>query len=339
MEEPARGLLRDRDSPFFLGIAFRGVGDPLKAPLKISLRRSWVSLARPGCFMPHSLFHSTKSPHVMRAGRCIYCRDNNTTGLSREHVLPAALGGGLIILDASCEPHRDKINKEIETPVLNHWLGPFRYFHGLSTGKRSNHASRPTKVKIVHQNQSVERRLIPPSQLPPPLILPIPASAPSLLTDNKEQRVGWKDVFLAAHVGKSVELSRQITDGDIAIEAHLPLARFIRFLAKIAHGTAFVNFDGKFEPLLLDIIEGDGFETAGCLIGLDTDEPHKATKPRSHILKTRVIHAEDIRIIAVTIQLFANFPTPPYLVLAGLYAAGLHPAWEMSVNEARTTSA
>ena len=62
------------------------------------------------------------------AKRCIYCLDAEPP-FTREHVIPRGMGGGMILLEASCSDCQKIIN-EIETYCMR---GPF-LSHRLATG-------------------------------------------------------------------------------------------------------------------------------------------------------------------------------------------------------------
>ena len=80
----------------------------------------------------------------LRAGACVYC--GSTEQLSREHVIPYALGGTLTILEGSCEGCRKKTHK-FETDVLTGPMRMVRYIQNLPSS--SKHRDVPKLVPIV----------------------------------------------------------------------------------------------------------------------------------------------------------------------------------------------
>jgi len=65
--------------------------------------------------------------------RCIYC--GSQEDLSKEHILPYALGGRLVLPRASCSRHRD-LTSEIERKVARGMYGDYRDSEGIQTRHR-----------------------------------------------------------------------------------------------------------------------------------------------------------------------------------------------------------
>jgi hypothetical protein len=82
---------------------------------------------------------------VLRSvGRCIYC-DATGVPLSKEHIVPVALGGSDVLLDAVCRTCQPKINDGFESRLLRSSLLAFRSALGLPT---RNHARRPITMPV-----------------------------------------------------------------------------------------------------------------------------------------------------------------------------------------------
>src|SRR5947207_38285 len=62
--------------------------------------------------------------------RCIYCGKEPPIPLTREHILPQGLGGGIILLKASCGCCQ-KITSDFETATLRNMYLPYRFRVGL----------------------------------------------------------------------------------------------------------------------------------------------------------------------------------------------------------------
>lgn len=275
--------------------------------------------------MSDRLRHSTDQPFVKRAGRCIYCRQPNAADkLTREHVIPKALGGGVVILDAVCDPHRDLINIEFETPVLDHWLGPFRHSQKL-VSKRSRDTTRRIPVKVEQAGVLPSTINIKIQEYPPILLMPIPAKQPYLFSSEGPGPVEWSGVQLVMRDSepplpfkKNAAPKKNFAPRTLTFEHQIPLFLVQRFLAKIAHGVAVSHFGFGFTPFLLDLIEGRGLENAGDLIGCPLTKAPIASRARAHMLRTDLLPPhEGVRIIGIAIQLFASLGGPIYYVLAG----------------------
>jgi len=91
--------------------------------------------------------HTAQNSRVIHIGRCIYCRDINTNGLTREHVIPDALGGGLVLRAASCDYHRELINKGFESKILDDWFGPLRLAIKLKDPKNTRRRFFPVSLR------------------------------------------------------------------------------------------------------------------------------------------------------------------------------------------------
>jgi hypothetical protein len=79
----------------------------------------------------------------VKAGFCIYC--GSTEQLSREHVVPYALGSTLTITEGSCEECRKKTHA-FETAVLTGPLRMVRYIQNLPSSTK--HRSVPKTVEF-----------------------------------------------------------------------------------------------------------------------------------------------------------------------------------------------
>jgi len=190
-------------------------------------------------------------------GCCIYC--GSTEALSREHVLPQALGGDVELNKGSCESCRLKIHP-FETKFLSGVLGPLRHGRG-AIGKRK----RPKKdglppgawVTLYFPDGHRERRHLqdkdlpkfswhlPDYQLPPLGVVTFPDEVKGQLSREKRMSLDRGDVEHQAKVlGALIEID---CDEDAVC----------RSLAKMAHGVAvaWLGVDG-WEPFLGEYITG-----------------------------------------------------------------------------------
>ena len=88
------------------------------------------------------------------AGRCIYC--NKTSGpLSREHIIPYALGGRLTLPKATC-PVCQKITCRIEDFVARRWLGRFRKRLTLPSQTRKSRQETDFDVRVHHHGGAIK---------------------------------------------------------------------------------------------------------------------------------------------------------------------------------------
>src|SRR5262245_38540988 len=114
---------------------------------------------------------SPRKPKIYSApGRCIYgSGPDHDNVLSREHILPRGLRGGLIFLKASCENCR-KITQKIEETCLRRMLLPYR----LHAGWVSHKDDLPSRIPLlVNRDLQNPGRLIATHDHPQMLVLPI----------------------------------------------------------------------------------------------------------------------------------------------------------------------
>lgn len=203
---------------------------------------------------------STPKPEVLDIGHCIYCRDYNTDNLSREHVMPFGLGGGIILRNASCGEHRRITNEEIETPLLSKMFGRVRHLHGMPTYKKKK---RPTHFPaVIDDGKTLQKRMLALSDSPDALSLPEFENVPTMITGGGPVPVQCARVRHFHNSERNRELLERMGAKRIIYDAHVDVPTFARLLAKIAHGVAYAEFRANFVPFLLDLFEGRGIEGA-----------------------------------------------------------------------------
>lgn len=268
---------------------------------------------------------STDAPRVIEVGKCIYCRDSNTTELTREHVMPRALGGGLILRGASCRMHQ-RMTHEFETDYLRSGIRIFRYIRGLPVG---NKKERPTHLPLILDfGTHREARFVPVADYPDVLFMPIFKDAPGIFRDGQKGKAEISHMRSCHNSDAFKKVLQSFKAQSFVIPGGVPEESFIRTLAKIAHGIAISEFGFRFEPLLLDIIEGNVSE-AGWVIGKGS-ELTKPERHNSHMFAHRIITEEGISLIVITLHLFAGLMAPSYCLVAGAFDSNRpppQPAW------------
>src|ERR1044071_7473115 len=78
--------------------------------------------------------------------KCVYCGAEPPTPLTKEHVLPQGLGGGIILLKSSCDPCR-KITQKFEETTLRKMYLPYRFRAGLV--QSPHELSEPLDVQLM----------------------------------------------------------------------------------------------------------------------------------------------------------------------------------------------
>jgi len=82
----------------------------------------------------------------VKAGACVYF--DSTEQLSREHIIPYALGGTLTIVEGSCEECRKKTHR-FETDVLTGPMRMVRYIQNLPSSSKHRDVPRLVPISVT----------------------------------------------------------------------------------------------------------------------------------------------------------------------------------------------
>ena len=260
----------------------------------------------------------TKRPKVIDPlWKCIYCGSQDRNTLTREHVLPIGMGGGIILHKASCGVCREVISP-FETRCMKENFGAFRH-----QVKLSRHAhERPLHLPLeVEKDGVVTRKMVPLEERPNILMLPEIDLPPRLMGGNPRKH----SLTFKAYYQTEEAVQRAALHGGekVYVGGFFDTESFVRSVAKIAHGMMFITFKNAFdfEPLLLGIILRNELDDVEQVFG--RGEPFKlGLNPDSagqHQLKVDVRPSLDRSryYIIVTAMLFSMYPVPAYCVVAG----------------------
>lgn len=218
-------------------------------------------------------------PYLPPIGRCIYCSE--TEGLTDEHVIPQALGGKLVLRQASCESCR-KLTSEFERKVTREMYWPLRLRTGL-LGSRKHKRERPTYWSgVIQDGNSIEDCPIEIGQLPriysvmemvPPGIL----SGQTPTDRNPEMKL-----VLKGDRDEIATFVQSIGAGKLHVTQTLEWAPFSRMIAKICHSyvVGIVGLEG-IELFLPALIRGESNSLAYYVGGAAASE----TLPPEHDLR------------------------------------------------------
>lgn len=245
-------------------------------------------------------------------GYCIYCGASSVQ-LSGEHVVPFALGGDVILPDASCSVCA-AITSKFEMYVAREVLGPFRTRTEAPTRRPKR---RPTELnlELVNSDGSCRNIKLNPSSHPAALVLPV-LPEPLILMPalNRVRRDPGMFVALPDTSVLSIPLQR----GAVAMNlGSFKIECFYRLLAKIAHAAAYLdpNWTSCWEPLLRDFILGHRQDYDCCVGGSETDE--FKDDESSFPLFFRAFDKENERYLVAYFRLFGPNETPTYQVVVG----------------------
>ena len=245
-------------------------------------------------------------------GRCIYC--GSTESLSAEHIIPFALAGNLILLDASCPPC-SRITAQFEQTCCRLIMGPTRIRMQLPTRRRRQ---RPDHLPfhIMRDDGTFEIVSEPITDHPTELFLfafskaRILQGLPEFDTDeilSQAWRYGPSGSAMVdvakKHRGKGISVGR------------FDVLAFCRLLAKIGHSLAVAKYGlHSFRPLAVEFIlraKGD----MGYLIGGTLEQ--QPVVPHLHAYRCGGVTVGSRRYVVAEIRLFANLGAPLYHAVVG----------------------
>lgn len=256
-------------------------------------------------------------------GKCIYCPSDklvaSDTLFSDEHIIPLALGGNLILPNASCDECARIINSEIETPILQEEWGYFRIRRNFPTRSRKRRGNnRRTHIKLTRTNGSLLKIPISDYSSPVPMYLfseaRIFTDAPRIFdTGNGPQ---WDVKFYTDHDAE-LEMKKKYPEWSGVHRLKMRPFEFARMLAKIAYSYVAAEYGlGFFKPYVLDVIFGrsdDCFKFVGGKFDI-----LDAIQDGDHITNISILFRSSFQaFLIVEIRLFSQIKSPAYHVVVG----------------------
>lgn len=238
-------------------------------------------------------------------GRCIYCGRTDVP-LSDEHIIPYALGGNRVLPKASCGECA-AITSRIELATLRGEFYQARAALSLPTRRR---ARMPAAFPLLLTRDDAEREIDVPVR-DHLAVLPLPLyGLPAVI---QTLRFGPPpEVLLARHGAERV-------GANLRLDHHM----FARLLAKIGYSLAVaeLGMDSIGERSVLPLVRGDLSE-AGRWIGSSEDVMEPGPGDVLYTARVETYSPADApgapsSLIIVTLRLFANRPSPVYIVVAG----------------------
>lgn len=251
-------------------------------------------------------------------GRCVYC--GATEELTREHIIPLALGGDLILPKSSCRACATLINREIEAPILNQEMKAFRTFQSLPTRRPKQ---RPTTFDLRNRDGTVIT--IPADEYYGPLPL-YKFKQPRVLTGAapvSNDHAWLMDVF-GTNEEAEMALRAKYPKWDGTHRLKPQPFHFARLLAKIgySYAAAELGLDSFLPGDVIDTILGKTKDYFRCVGGTDP-EPHPGPEdePPGHWFGMEGVFRQRgvglVCHVVVRIRLFAKYHVPTYAVVAG----------------------
>src|SRR5260370_3199283 len=189
---------------------------------------------------------------IASKGVCIYCGQTDVR-LTDEHIVPLALGGHHVILEASCDACAD-ITKRFEQDVARELCGDASISYNAPSRRKSE---RKTHILLTDPKNPNRRVKIPYSDYPAPMVVYRMYRAGLLcgLPDTLDISDRWG---IAA-------ISDKVRNEDFEAKYGMPLTakfrhvtdRFARLIAKIGYGQILCSLDpGDFRPICVPYILG-----------------------------------------------------------------------------------
>lgn len=245
-------------------------------------------------------------------GRCIYC--GTTQGkLSREHIIPLALGGNLILPYASCRDCADII-KKFEQLCARNMFGSLRIRLGMPTRRPSE---RPTELSSVIVRNGVSEVINVPSTKFPAACVGLKLPSPGILLGKEPSSQFDKVELVMKTFGDEYKAFIKPGEG-MRLGAMNPYA-FCKLLAKIAHSFAVsqIGLDA-FTHFLPDVILGKNDKHAYFIGGdEDPDDPPQPLQLPVQLHQLQFRKIDGTQYLFVTIQLFRFIGMPRYHIVVG----------------------
>lgn len=244
-------------------------------------------------------------PQYQPVGRCIYC--GSKIKLSKEHIIPLALGGLDVLPQSSCIPCNAKTSR-LEQDLTQRMWGQWRA--ALNMPSR-NHVWKPETPEEVAVFRNGVRRveIVPTKDLPALLVMPV-LPMPAIVTGKQVISCPTKSFSINDHQLKEWE-DQHVYAGAFNLQV------FSRSLAKIAHAylSAEIGIDA-FEPVLPPAILGD----IDALHFVGSPPENAAQLPIEegvgHVMTVVDLNGP-VPYVGVLMRLFSNFGTPQFLVVCG----------------------
>lgn len=286
------------------------------------LRLCWLDF---GSFAGY--FHMSRYEPL---GICIYCGEtelpDDVPRFGDEHIIPLALGGNLILPEASCKTCEATINRLIETPISSQEWGYFRSKHNFPTRNKRRRKTHVTLKKYDGGPLQVPIRDYP---SPVPLYL---LSEARILSGRAASidPLSWTMKVLTEDRSET-EMRAKYPEWDGGHQVKIRVHEFARLIAKIGYGYAVAELGyGAFRPIANDIILGrsdDLFELVGG--SFDLEAPIDGG---DHLLNIDALFVRaGIALVIVRIRLFSAMNTPIYHAIVGeinLYCPSHRAAFE-----------
>jgi len=256
------------------------------------------------------------------AKACIYCGANSYISagtpaenpLHREHIIPDALGGDIILPQASC--HECEGRTSFENTIIVQMFDAVRRNLAIRT-KKGNFRKAHFPVTVSHDAREVCVRLHI-GDHPTILVLPI-LIAPRNLVNAEPGSPCLHSLYLC-NLNVSDSTLERLRLQNINTP-NVDMFLFCQLLAKIAHAYASAELGpGSFASLHKSLIEkrlAKNEASNECFDFIGGNIQNEGPSRQLHELGLGYIRKDSTTYVGVRIRLFAKFNSPSYYVLAG----------------------
>ena len=251
-------------------------------------------------------------------GVCMYCgaRDKK---LTKEHIIPYALAGTLVLPSSSCIKCA-AITGNFEQRCCRLYFDHIRKPLKLPSRKGKKRRGELPVLFTSKESKTLRRQYINTADSPTGLGLPV-FPVPGILQNIPEINCRNIQISHWRFGPKEAAIKRAAQSlGASAIAAHFDLPALARLLAKIAYGYAVaeLGIDG-FTSSITDVILGKNNLWAYRVGGADKSQFHPTGATVNHLLGLHIITTEQHEhLLSVSVQLFSNFEAPCYQAVIGI---------------------
>jgi hypothetical protein len=209
------------------------------------------------------------------------------------------------------------MTRHFESEWAGETLGNFRNVRGLPSRDKKK---RPRHLPVeITENGITRIEMVPVHHYPD--LMPTVAinQLPGLISGRASGAPLDAEIRIYQNVEELRKRASLYTTQDLSVSGKVHVASYLRLLAKIAHGMTVVELGFNFEPLLLDIIEGN-VSDAAFLMGASHKEFDESLKPNTHLLAHEIIAAPNgVSYVLISVGLFHGLGAPVHTVVSGRF--------------------
>lgn len=256
-----------------------------------------------------------RTPSVPALGHCIYCWPDPDGGsyLTKEHIIPACLGGRIVWPDSSCNDCQ-KITGHNEQLFSRNMYWALRMKLDINSGRTEKRTHWPATIEDTETGEHTDIQLSV-DQMPRVYAvpeLPVPGILLNLPPSNSNPAM---NVRLMSRKEELDALGEYTGAGQFQVGAPFDWFAFCRLLAKIGHACSAYSFlETGYTPLLRDIIRERSLHLSYYIGGLSPDDGQLSKR---FTYKATITRHDDIDYLVAFINIFKDASFPTYQAIVG----------------------